>query len=316
MAELTLRERLDPRRFFQGDKAVDNTMTLNQRRIFIVPNQRGFGLVLLLLVQLLASINYNNNLGFILTFLVASVAMLGAVYGVRNLDGLKLRVSRPEPVFVGEAARFKLRIDNAQGTPRINVRVGLRSGPEQELNVLAGETVEVVIGVDAAKRGWLDLPTVNLSTAFPLGLFRAWSPVNLKERALVYPRPAPDKLPFPSSPGGDGGHQRANTDDFYGFQSYQPGDPLRRIHWKGVAKGQGVHVKEYRGEETILLYLDWALTPGHDVESRLSRLCRWVMDAEMAGANYGLRLPGTEIKPASGQAHMRACLECLALFGV
>jgi len=316
MSALTLRERLDPRRFFQGEKAAPGPITLGHRRIFIIPNKRGFGLALLLLIQLLVSINYNNSLGFILTFLVGSIAMFGAVYSFRNLAGLALRSSWPEPVFAGAAAQFKLNLDNPGQTPRIALQIGLRHDPAQDLNLLPGENQQVILGVKADRRGWLELPTVTLASAFPLGLFRAWSPVRLKERVLVYPRPAPDSLPFPVSAGGDGGQRRANTDDFHGFQSYQPGDPLRRIHWKGVAKGQGVHVKEYRGEESIQLYLDWTQTPGHDVEARLSRLCRWVLDAEQTGASYGLRLPGTDIKPASGPAHLRMCLESLALFGI
>lgn len=316
MNPLTLRERLDLSRFFQGEKPTAGPVTLSHRRIFIVPNRRGFGLALLLLIQLLASINYNNSLGFILTFLVGSIALFGSVYGFRNLSGLMLRSSRAEPVFAGEAARFKVTLDNPSQTPRIALHIGLRNGTMQELNLLPGESQPVAIGVEATRRGWLELPTVRLTSAFPLGIFRAWSPIRLPERVLVYPRPAPDSLPFPASLGDDGGPRRSNTDDFHGFQSYQPGDPLRRIHWKGVAKGQGVHVKEYRGEESIRLYLDWAQTPGVDIESRLSRLCRWVLDAEQIGAVYGLRLPGVDIKPASGQVHLRMCLERLALFGL
>lgn len=315
MASLPLRERFDPRRFLQGGKAVEGAVTLGHRRIFIVPNKRGFGLALLLLLQLVASINYNNSLGFVLSFLVGSIGMLGAVYGFRNLAGLGLRVGRAEPVFAGEAAKFKLFIDNPTRTPRIALRVGLRHGPAQELNLPADGHLQTAVSVEAARRGWLDLPTVTLSSAFPLGIFHAWAPLRLKERALVYPRPAPDSLPFPAAPGG-GGHSRPSADDFHGFQSYQPGDPLRRIHWKGVAKGQGVHVKEYRGEDSVLLYLDYAQTPGHDAEARLGRLCRWLLDAEQAGAAYGLRLPGLDIPPASGPAHLRRCLESLALFGL
>lgn len=316
MSALTLRERFDPRRFFQGGKPVDGPITLGHRNIYIVPNRRGFGLALLLLLQLVASINYNNSLGFILSFLLGGIAMLGSVYGFRNLAGLSVRVGRTEPVFVGEAAKFKLYIDNPTRTPRIALRVGLRQGPDQELSLPAGEHLQTVLSLEAARRGWLDLPTVTLSSAFPLGLFHAWSPLRLKERALAYPRPASDSLPFPTSPGIGESQRRASTDDFYGFQNYQPGDPLRRIHWKGVAKGQGVHVKEYRGEESVELYLDFAYAPGHDVEARLSRLCRWLLDAEQTGAVYGLRLPGTDLKPSSGPLHLRRCLESLALFGV
>lgn len=52
-----------------------------------------------------------------------------------------------------------------------------------------------------------------------------------------------------------------------------------------------------------------------DTETRISQLTRWVLDAHAAGLSYGLRLPGTERAPDSGEAHFRLCLEALALFG-
>ena len=131
-------------------------------------------------------------------------------------------------------------------------------------------------------------------------------------RALVYPEPARPGLSFLTG----GRSLQSGDDEFLGFQSYQPGDSLRRIHWKGIAKGQGVHVKEYQGVDgQAELWLDWAHTPGPDAESRLSQLCRWMLDAEQASLCYGLRLPGTEIAPAHGERHLRRCLETLALFG-
>jgi uncharacterized protein (DUF58 family) len=63
------------------------------------------------------------------------------------------------------------------------------------------------------------------------------------------------------------------------------------------------------------LWLDWALLPpGLDTEARLSRLTRWVIDAHAAGLSFGLRLPGAELLPASGDAQRERCLEALALF--
>ena len=50
------------------------------------------------------------------------------------------------------------------------------------------------------------------------------------------------------------------------------------------------------------------------LEQRLSRLCGWVLEAERSGANYGLRLPGTEIAPGRGELHRAACLQALALY--
>ena len=50
-----------------------------------------------------------------------------------------------------------------------------------------------------------------------------------------------------------------------------------------------------------------------DTEARLSRLCAWLLQADKLGLSYGLRLPGLQIKPSSGEAHKRQCLEALAL---
>ena len=49
-------------------------------------------------------------------------------------------------------------------------------------------------------------------------------------------------------------------------------------------------------------------------EDRLSRLAAWVLAAERAGIDYGLRLPGLEIAPERGETHRRRCLEALALW--
>jgi uncharacterized protein (DUF58 family) len=38
------------------------------------------------------------------------------------------------------------------------------------------------------------------------------------------------------------------------------------------------------------------------------------LDADASGRSYGLRLPHTELGPASGNAHRRACLRALAEF--
>ena len=44
----------------------------------------------------------------------------------------------------------------------------------------------------------------------------------------------------------------------------------------------------------------------------VSRLTAWVLLADAQGLDYGLRLPGVEIKPGSGAAQRLRCLEALA----
>jgi uncharacterized protein (DUF58 family) len=313
VAALSLRERFDPRRFIQGEKVREGAVALTHRRIFILPNRRGWGLALLLLLQWLASINYNSNLGFILSFLLGSIALLAALHGFRNMAGLKVSAGRVEPVFAGDMAAFEIILDNSSHAPRIALQIGVNAGLPQCVEMPPQDSLRVKLAVAAPKRGWLDLPTVTVASGFPLGLFRLWSPLRLASRVLVYPQPAPAGAPFPEAPG-EGGGRRSSADDFMGFRGYQPGDPPRRIYWKGYAKGQGVHVKEFRGEEAMQLSLDFARTPGANAEARLSQLCRWALEAEQRGLAYGLRLPGADIRPSTGPAHVRRCLEALALF--
>ena len=52
---------------------------------------------------------------------------------------------------------------------------------------------------------------------------------------------------------------------------------------------------------------------GLDLERRLSRLTRWVLEAERAGIRYRLLLPGLSVGPNLGPAHRLRALKALAL---
>ena len=51
------------------------------------------------------------------------------------------------------------------------------------------------------------------------------------------------------------------------------------------------------------MWLDWELFPGLGVEQRLSHLCHWALEFDGNGEEYGLRLPGVVIEPATGDKH-------------
>jgi uncharacterized protein (DUF58 family) len=136
-------------------------------------------------------------------------------------------------------------------------------------------------------------------------------------RCLVYPRPDDGRLPLPEPAGGRGEKRVAGggSDDFAGLRAYQTGDSPRHIDWKAAARGQGLQTKVFSGRAAAELWLDWnQLPPGLDLESRLSRLTRWVLLADQDGLRYGLRLPGMELAPDTGEPHRLACLRELALY--
>ena len=296
------------------------TIVLVHRRVYIVPTQLGWLFALTLVILLVGSINYALSLGFALTFLLAGMGLAAMAHTARNLARMAISVWRVEPVFVGEAAQFRLYLDSraAFDRPAILARQ-MASKAQLVVDVPSGAIAEVILPVPATSRGWLNIGRVMLETRFPLGIFRAWSYVEPNLRCLVYPRPERSALPAPSAEAARGAMRTPmpGNDDYSGLRTYQLSDSPRHVAWKAVARNEDMLTKQFTGEAAAELWLDWnRLSPALGVEERLSRLAGWVLAAERAGVNYGLRLPGNEIPAARGEVHRAACLQALALYGV
>jgi len=312
---LNLKQRFKLSRFISGEKAVDAPVVLNHRRIFILPTQRGLGFVLLIIVLLLIAFVYNNNLAYMLAFLLASIFFITILHSYKSLAGLVVQQGRSKAVFAGEVAGFDIHVSNPTERERRYLLVTLQDS--QHLSIQPQSTAHATLYSLTQKRGWHYAGYVTFSSTYPLGLFRVWSPIRFNLKALVYPKPVHDEIPFPKTLSTENrqGFSRKDGDEFYGVREYQSGDSIKHIHWKAFAKGLGVFSKQYGGEQSLEeIRLDYDQTPGHNVEERLSRLCRWVVDAEQAGISYGFSLPGLELPPGNGLEHYRKCLEALALF--
>lgn len=293
-------------------------IVLRQRRVYILPTRLGLMFGATLAILLVGSINYVLSLGFMLTFLLTGMAIAGMVHTVRNLVRLSIRPGRVEPVFAGEAAQFRLFLENGDSYERVAILVRHgASGAQTVLDIPAGASAAAVLAVPAERRGWLAIGRVTLETRFPLGLFRAWSYVEPDLRALVYPQPETATLPLPSADENAGSARLTprGTDDFSGLRTYQTSDSPRHVAWKAVARSDDMLTKQFAGVSSAELWLDWSLLPQEmGLERRLSRLAGWVLAAERAGARYGLRIPGTELQPEHGNVQWSACLAALALY--
>ncbi len=313
---LALRRWLDTR-LFQLRGPQPGPIVLVHRKVYILPTRHGVVYVLVLLLMLLGSLNYTLSLGFVLTFLLAGLGLNGILHTFRNMANLRVAAMRPGPVFAGETAHFPLRIENPSRVPRAALEALTGGGDTQVFDVPAGEESVVSLPVAAERRGRLGLGRVVLQTHYPLGLFRAWSYIELDVECIVFPRPETPGVPLPSPTGehGEGTASMEGNEDFFGLREYHAGDSPRRIAWKADARDRGLLSKVFTGRAASHLWLDWhALPAALDHEARLSRLTRWVLEADLQGSAYGLRLPSLEIEPASGIGHRTACLEALALF--
>lgn len=313
---LTMRQRFSLARFLRGPGPETGPVLLDRRRVYILPTRQGLLLSAVLLAILLGAINYDNALAFALVFLLAGLCMVSILHTWHNLQGLRVECGRCPAVFAGSQACFSIGLRNGTEQTRLALSLLLADGAEAVLDLPPG-LHWTTLSRPAPRRGRLALGRFRLTTCFPLGLFRAWSPLELTMHCLVYPAPAPPG-PLPPAQSGATGHGGAHGqghDDFTALRPYHPGDPVRHVHWKAAARGQGMHTKQFAGEAPQELWLAWELLPGLPVEERLSRLCRWVLEADAAGLVYGLRLQERTIAPGSGPAQRSQCLEALALFG-
>jgi uncharacterized protein (DUF58 family) len=299
-------------------------VVLGQRRVYIVPTGAGVGFGALLLVLLIGSINYSLGLGFALTFTAGACALVDMLFTWRNLAHLHLRPGRAHDVFAGDQARFELHLVNPARRERYAIAVEFAgsSAAPQMADVAAQGSTCVTLSAPAEHRGWIRAPRVKLSTRFPLGLFRAWSYWQPDLAVLAYPAPEPVAPPLPMVGDGRGeGPGRAGEDDFAGVRSYQPGDPLRHLAWRQIARldpelGGQLATKHFEGGSAEQLVIDFAAMPPHlDLELRLSRMTRWVLDAEQRALPYAFRLGAQHYDMALGAAHQALCLRALAVFG-
>lgn len=311
-----------------GPEAGD--VLLDRRRVYILPTVPGLTFAAAVLVLLVGSVNYSLQLGYLLTFLVASMAIVGMHATHSNLAQIVLRGVRVEPVFAGDVAVFEITATNPGTLDRFALRFAFRLAPPPRRGKNQRAAVPPMVSVElparglrtvhvplpAPVRGRLPAPRITIETRFPFGLWRAWAYLTPALTGMVYPRPEENAPPLPPAAGGEGDTvgMASSGDDFAGVRPYQPGDAQKLIAWRLAARSDELSVKQFEAAGGGELMLDFdALPPAMDLEARLSRLARWVLDADAAHMRYGLRLPDAMIFIGSGTPHRDHCLTALAL---
>jgi len=286
---------------------------LHYRNIYILPSKSGLGFVCLIALLIMIAAIYNNNLVYLLSFLLASVFFITILHTVKSLVGLEIKLADSPDIFLGEPTQTRLWLNNPTPEARFSVYVN-----QALIDIAAQEKTAVRLQYKPSKRGWYQSPFPVIASYYPLGLFKAWITLKVEINTLVYPQPSKESTPFPKtmhSTEQQGATPQLGNDDFYGLQAYQAGDSIRHIHWRSLAKGQGLYVKQFSSETLAEeIYLDYELTTAADMEQRLSQLCRWVMEAHAANIPYGFTLGALTLKPTVGDEHYKQCLTALALF--
>jgi uncharacterized protein (DUF58 family) len=283
---------------------------LNRHRIYVLPTRFGLLYSTVLVVMLVGALNYNNNPALLLTCLLGAASYQSVFQAFRALNRLELHALRAEPCHAGDPLRVSL-LFHIDARRRQSLRLQT-DGHETRFDL--PDDAAIAVQFSAPQRGWRRLERMRLSSEYPFGLFHVWSWLNPEFAALVYPRLEADAPPLPRA----GSETAARTtrmsgDELASLREYRPDDPQRNIAWKASARHDRLLVKEFelrRGQEVVL---DYSALRGLAHETRISRLARWVCQAESIQQPYALHLPERRLGPALGPEHRHACLRELAL---
>ncbi|MFT5580119.1 MAG: hypothetical protein ACI9WS_002879 [Paraglaciecola psychrophila] len=291
-----------------------HSITLDRHVIFIFPSKAGLWFGMLLLLMLLAAVNYQNNMAFALVFFLSSLFIVTIMHTFANLSGLSFKALRAGPAFVGDSVPFELLLSREGSKSYFDINIYWPHS-EVQLVTLMSQQQRVKLHLTAARRGLFKPGRLKVETFYPLGLLRAWTWIELDWAALIYP--APLACEYSALSLSDSDHAAAEpvpgSEDFYQFRHYQAGDTLKHLFWKGYAKGGELQTKQFVSYRQQSSWLNWDNVDG-SVETRLQKLCYQVLELEKSGRDYGLKLPAQSIAPDQGERHLQRVLTALAKF--
>lgn len=296
---------------------------LGMNSIFIFPSKFGLLFIGLCIGLFLLGSNYNNNLLLVVCFFLVSLFLINLSASYSNFAKVHVQLGRVSSAFAGEDNAFPIWFTHEEDDENSLPYAGKIYIKRYQQNVQA--TFEP--GIDAnpielpfgpLKRGKHSIPRITLESYYPLGLYRCWSHLKFQGYMLVYPKPIPYKGATSTSAQDDdsahGLQDQWGMEDFDTLLPYRAGDPLHKISWKQLAKGQGLVSKQFNSTSSQTRWFSLADMPTQDTETALSYLSWLVIEAHKDNEVFGLKLGQQNIEPNSGSEHREACLSALALY--
>lgn len=303
---------------------IADTISLEQRSTYILPTKAGFLMMFIIMLMMIASTNYQNNLAFLLTFLVSSIGIVSIVFTFKNLQGVMFELGKNQPVFSGGLLHLNFFVSSQSGSPHSGIAVGFDKDSLFYLDLPSSTNKTKVkklfiLSIEVNKRGWFFAPKIYATSCFPFGLLKVWCWFKFKSPILVYPQPInPDENILGKTANqelDDSTNQSVLEDlEYDGNNAYKLGDPISRVDWKATAKERGMYVKTFSSLTANDSAFNWDDFRHIEDELRLSYLCFMVLKASQNKQTFSLSLPSHFVASDSGELHLKKCLSILALY--
>jgi uncharacterized protein (DUF58 family) len=198
-----------------------------------------------------------------------------------------------------------------------------RSVPWMVGHLAPGAEARAEVGLVLRRRGVWRVGHVQVSSLFPLGLFRKGRRHRLDLELVVYPEIFPRSVVHPRQSGQTGDQAARNAGrghDLLSLRPYRPGDDPRSIHWKQSARQRELIYQQRTTEESrrLRLVFDNAVgeLAGEAEERRFERLVSEAATTALTyldeGYEVSLVTRNHHLPFAGGPRQRRNVLECLA----
>ncbi len=206
---------------------------------------------------------------FWMSGMLLSLPFVGWGYALAQGRGVSVRRRLPATGHVGEQVTVELEARNGTALPKLQLwlvdplpKPLASNGPVQlPLHLPSFGSDRVRYQTRLSRRGLHRIPATRLVSVDPLGLSAFSIEVPCSSEILVYPRVLPlrpEALPL----GAEGAlsqidevRRRGESASFEGTREYQPGDPLRRVHWRSSARWGRLTVIEFEDERSTDLVI-------------------------------------------------------------
>lgn len=304
--------------FFGNRMPKGQTVTLNQKSTYIWPSKTGYLLMVIVLLMMIGATNYQNNLAFLLTFLLIGIGLVSIIFTFKNLQDIRFTFLKNEEVFAGQIIPLKLSLSSDNNKRHYSIGVGLDKNKLSYVDVKDKDFSHVTVEIATQTRGLLTIPRIVTASQFPFGWLTTWAFFTSDKPLLVYPQPMEPNTfdKHDSGQESDEGLREEGSEDLYGLKPYQKGESLARVDWKAYARERGLFIREFASYQSQQLCFSWHDYANIPDERRLSFLTYLVIDAASQNLNYSLVLPEVVVDFGDGESHRRRCLNALALHGV
>ncbi len=269
-----------------------------------------------------AAVNTANNLIYVITSTLLGFMLISGIAGKANLEAVQVTVSLPDEIYAESPTPVVVRVRNRRRfLPAflVTVQVGSERVFIHHLD-RAGEDSRT-IPIRFARRGLSPPIPIWVASPFPFGFFVRVRFLDSIPPALVYPKLTP--CPLPALPpreavkGEDktSEHHAGDDHDLRSIREYQPGDPLKKIHWKSSARTGRWLTKEFSVAARTTVVVDLNHMRGVPMEKALSCAAFIISAAIRQGTAVALVAGDRRYEPGSSLRHKRKLLEVLALYG-